>query len=143
VNNDQLRKSYQSIYHKLANHYGILMSESFLQPTVDEVIEAIKRHSVKDMPYISNISDCEKFAWYLVNGIQKERSLKAESLPETERKTWALGWITGMRKDLLGSESHTMATAMTSDEGIIIIDPMSDNILKPDHETFDALLMVM
>ena len=137
--NIEIKKTYQKTYPDLESHYTILMSEKFLLPTHQEVVNAVKRHSVKDMKYVSNIADCEKFAWYLVWGIQKERSEQAEMF----KVTWALGWITGFRIDLLGQESHTMVTAMTSDNGIIIIDPMTDAIMEPDIQTFSALLLVM
>jgi hypothetical protein len=138
MTNLEIKKAYQSIYPNLESHYTILMSEKFLLPTYQEVVGAVKRHSVKGMKYVPNIADCEKFAWYLVWGIQKERSDQAE----ISKMTWALGWITGFRIDLLGQESHTMVTAMTSDKGIIIIDPMTDAIMEPDIQTFNALLLV-
>ena len=135
---DEIKIAYQDIYPDLENHYTILMSEKFQLPTYQEVVDAVKQHSVKSMKYVSNIADCEKFAWYLVWGIQKERSENP-----TEKLTWAIGWATGYRIDFIGQESHTMVTATTSDNGIIIIDPMTDAISKPDPETFNILLLVM
>jgi len=134
-----IRQEYQKIYNNLENHYGILMSPEFSLPSESELIDAIKRHSVKDMQYRDNIADCEKFAWYLVWGIQMERSFD----PFNDGRTWAVGWINGIRGDILNRTSHTMCTAMTSDKGIVIIDPMSDNISKPDPSYFDAYLFVM
>ena len=138
MNNKQIKKAYQDIYPELESHYTILMSQKFFLPTVLELTEAIKKHSVKDMKYRDNITDCEKFAWYLIWGIQKERS---ENL--TKKITWSVGWATGLRMDFMGSEPHTMATAITSDHDIVIIDPRTDAISKPDPETFNILLLVM
>ena len=138
MNNKQIKRVYQDTYPKLESHYTILMSERFLLPTYQEVTDAVKRHSVKDMKYVSNIADCEKFAWYLVWGIQKERSVNPQ-----EKITWSVGWATGLRIDLMGSEPHTMATAITSDRGIVIIDPRTDVISNPDPETFNIILLVM
>jgi len=134
----EIKPEYHKIYTDLEPHYCILMSQKFFLPTVSDLAEAIKKHSVKDMKYRDNIADCEKFAWYLVWGIQKERS---ES--PAEKTTWSIGWATGFRINFIGQESHTMVTAMTSDQGIVIIDPMTDTISKPDPETFNILLLVM
>jgi len=62
MNNKQIKKAYQDIYPELESHYTILMSQKFFLPTVLELTEAIKKHSVKDMKYRDNITDCEKFA---------------------------------------------------------------------------------
>lgn len=134
-----IKKAYRDIYKNLESHYAILMSPEFSLPSKDELIDAVVRHSVKDIIYRDNISDCEKLAWYLIWGIHKERSLDMSN----DGRTWALGWLTGIQIDLMGETPHTLPTAYTADEEVVIINPKNDAILEPDVQSFNAFLKVM
>jgi len=140
---NEISKIYRAEYSKLEKHYAILMSEVFIIPTLDEFTSAIEKHSVVNIKYISNISDCEKLAWYLVNGIQRERSENAIFFLEDERATWSIGWATGLITDLFGTKSHTLVTALTSDFNIVFVDPTNNRIQKYNEEDFNLLLLVM
>jgi len=140
---DEIASLYKSIYIELETNRVVLTSEEFLIPTQIEVENAINKHAVLDLPHIKNISDCEKHAWYLHSAIQRERSENASSIPEEERYTWSFGWCIGMRSGLMGSFSHTMCTALTSDSGIIIIESESNIIEKPDIRKFNVLFVCM
>ena len=134
---------YRAVYKELDNNRSVLTSEEFWCPTLNEVTEAISKHSVVSLPHIKNISDCEKHAWYLQAGIQRERSDKALSIPIIERYTWSFGWCIGMRTGIFGTQSHTMCTALTSDVGIIIIESESNVIEEPDVNKFNILFICM
>jgi len=136
---EEIREAYRKIYKNLEPHYRMPMSPEFLLPSTAELIDAIQRHSVKGMQYRDNIADCEKFAWFLVWGIQKERADDQFN----EGITWAVGWASGVQIDLMGSTSHTMATAVTSDRGVVIINPRNDAVLAPNPDEFDVYLFVM
>ena len=140
---NEISEIYRKVYPKLENHYVILLSEVFILPTLKEFTDAVERHSVIDIEYVSNITDCEKLAWYLVNGIQRERSEKATSFPEGERITWSVGWTTGIIQDFIQTQSHTLVTALTSDSGIVLLDPLNNKTRKVDEEDFSMILLVM
>ena len=93
--------------------------------------------------HIKNVADCEKRAWFLHSAIQRERAEKAEQLPENERYTWAFGWTLGIRHGVFGSQSHSMNIAVTSDEGIIIIEPLTNVIEKVDLKKYSVFAVVM
>lgn len=139
---DDIEKLYRKAYPDLEEHYCIIMNEDFLIPTVEELTVMLNKHSVTNIKHVKNISDCEKLAWFLVNGIHRERAENSNNLPSEQLYTWSIGWLTGIQYGLLGETPHTIATALTN-EGIKNIEPKTNLISKVDTTKFNALLLVM
>jgi hypothetical protein len=139
---DEIAEIYQKAYPNLEDHYCILLSEEFLLPTSEQVKDWIAKYSVAHIPHVKNIADCEKRAWFLINSIHRERAENALNIPEDERYTVSIGWLTGLKKNIFGESSHTIVTVLTED-GIVNIEPKTDLIEEVDINKFDALLLVM
>ena len=132
---------YPDPYSELVYKRTLLTSEVYLLPTFQSVIESINRNSVTNIQLHKNITECEKFAWYLTSNVHMERSLNA--VISKEQYSWAFGWAIGIRYNAFGSESHTMNIAITSDAGIQIIEPKSNLIEDADTSKFNVFWVVM
>ena len=122
----------------------LLTSEYYLCPTLQEAGGAIERNSVVNIKQKKHITECEKSAWYLSNAIHLERSMLANEggLSKEELYTWAFGWCIGILRNRFQTESHTMCWAVTSDEGLKIIEPASNMIHDVDIKTYSVFWVV-
>ena len=55
---NEISEIYRKAYPKLENHYVILLSEVFILPTLKEFTDAVESHSVMNIEYVTNITDC-------------------------------------------------------------------------------------
>jgi hypothetical protein len=141
VNQEEVERKLVEVYPNLIEENVWPTDTKYLLPVLDEVVSAIERNSVKDLPYVSNIGECEEFALYLHAAIKKERHLNWENLPKEERYNWAFGEAIGFRFDLLGSQNHTMNIVITSDFEVRVIEPRNNGIQMADVDKFSAFFV--
>lgn len=150
---EKIRNLFLDIYSELDYNRTLLTNPEFWLPRLSEVEQAIERNSIIHIKRYGNITQCENKAWYLFSDIHKERSLKVQNMikeqaitfndvPTEWQNRWALGWCTGWAKSIFQTKSDSMCWALTSDEGLKIISPETNQIRDVDLKHYSVFLIV-
>jgi hypothetical protein len=143
VSNKKVSEEYRKVYPDLEDYYCIILSEKLWVPSLEDVINWLKKYSVMDLPDVKSISDCDVRAEILKGRILEERATASVvNLPEEEKFKASIGWMSGIRITPFGKTEHTAMTAYTT-EGIRYIETKTNLIQEVDITKFNALLLVM
>ena len=145
IHKNKIVEDILKIYPESDYNRILLTSEEYLLPSSEEVEESAIRNSPKGIKRVKNLTECEKYAWYLNDAIHLERSLK--DLPKEENYSWAFGWCIGMLNGFRRT-SHTINIAVTKDMGIITIEHSNneEGLIKielPNPDSFSVFWVVM
>ena len=144
VKTDDLIEMLLDFYPFLTRELIIPSATSYILPTLQEVTEAVKRNSVAHFQARKNVMECEKFSLFLRAAILRERDTNWKSLPEDERHSWFLGEAYGFKRDKFSKgTSHKKDLVITSDAGIIEIEPQTDVIRPADEKKFSVFIFIV
>lgn len=85
--------------------------------------------------YMSNVHDCDNYALELQADVSRYRFVVAveKKIPQEELLSWAFGSVASMRVN--GREhNHTLTLGITSDAGIVFVEPQNFNMWLAEKE---------
>lgn len=95
-------------------------------PTLQEILDFINNNET-DIPYMKDIYECEEFSLGLMVDLRRYRARK--KIDENKNHlNWAVGIALTIKSGLMGDMVHYQNIALTSDSGIILIEPQSNSI---------------
>ena len=124
------------IFNKLHNMWPSLThgkiwfeDGKYLLPTRSELEKKLLESVVESYEYVPEIEDCGDFALLLHGDIIRSRydDYKAGKIPDSQLYPWAFGQI-WYQDTVMGP--HAINICITSDEGILLVEPQSDEIRK-------------
>lgn len=95
-------------------------------PTLRELQEFINNNK-NNIPYTKGIYECEEFSLGLMVDLRRWRA-KKKLEQELNHLNWAVGIALTIKSGLSGDKVHYQNIALTSDKGIILIEPQSNTI---------------
>ena len=93
-------------------------------PTLAELQEFIENNKT-DIPYTKGVYECEEFSLGLMVDLRRWRARKKL---DKSHLNWAVGIALTITSGLMGDKVHYQNIAITSDEGIVLIEPQSNTI---------------
>lgn len=113
-----------------------LTDMEYTLPAILELKRAVADCSVSGLPYKKNKMECEEFALFLMADIRRMHLYDS-----TLKLNWAFGIARGYLDTLFdGRMVHDNNICLTED-GVWIIDPMTDEIMKFEEEIFNPFFV--
>jgi hypothetical protein len=144
---DEIRKEQLDACPRLSRERIILFDSNWLLPTPDELLEAVKINSVKDIPTVvvpetgGEQSRCEEYAIHLLSAVRKWRTYAIDrgEIPKEKQLNWALGISCGY---LYSITIHVINICNTTD-GLYFVDGRKDEVFKLDISKYDPFFSLM
>jgi hypothetical protein len=111
---------------------GIMIPDGkYWAPSLKKVYNIITKTKVNELKYDLEWFDCDDFALVLHSSIirQRYKKIKRQKLPKKQWLPWSFGqvWLTKVKGE---KTSHAINICYTSDSGLLLIEPQTDEIWK-------------
>jgi len=137
ITDKEIVKQLQTIWPKLEEDKNVWLADSaYWMPDRKWIDELLKASWIDKKKYIQSTWDCDDYALYLmaeahylVAGLVWAEEIKKEdALPWAFGECW--GYFNVDWNDIV--KKHSINICITSDEGILLIEPQDDSIRIPD-----------
>jgi len=132
-----MKRSYTEIEDEIndlwrASAYVASSDDYYWTPTRKEVETLIADAFISDYIYIKELMDCDDFALILHAFVVQTRNqiVREGKIPLEEQYAWPFGeiWLTHFQGV---ATPHGMNFVVTSDEGLLLVEPQTDQIFVP------------
>jgi hypothetical protein len=118
-----IKNDLQVIWPEL--NYALPTDQYYWLPNLDEV-QRFLDHYDPVVKRIKGIYECEEFSLGLMVDLRRWRAVKGIS---SDFLNWAVGVVLTIKSGLMGESVHYQNIAVTSDAGVILIEPQTAMII--------------
>jgi len=123
----EIKKEIKKIWPEL--HWTLPTDPEYWTPTLQEIQDFINTQE-NDIPYTKGIYECEEFAIGLMSDLRRWRAKKVINEDKSNHLNWAVGIALTIKSGLSGDQVHYQNIALTSDKGIVLIEPQGNTITE-------------